>query len=268
MSFFSIVCRRALAPALLASLVASFPGLTLAQAESTTASKTVAAKPEDSKKYKFYFFYRDGAKSTKAADTQQLRALFQSTMQQVAEKAEPVEVNVADSTKQDLVKKYDVSRAPMPLVLAVAPNGAITRGLPGKFTEKDLLNAFASPALEKCLKTLQANKLVLLCVQNSRTSGNAAAMQGVKEFKADSRFGQATEIVTVDPADTAEQPMLKKFLVDPETKQAVTVFVAPPGSILGTYKGATDKQAMVATLTSAMSGCAGGCGPGGCGPAK
>ena len=31
--------------------------------------------------------------------------------------------------------RYDVSRAPMPLVLAIAPCGAITKAFTGKFTE-------------------------------------------------------------------------------------------------------------------------------------
>lgn len=118
------------------------------------------------------------------------------------------------------------------------------------------------------MKQLQDNKLVFLCVQNGKTKSNDAAMQGVRDFKADARFASATEIVTLDPADPAETSFLADLKIDPKTEEAVTVFLAPPGSAIAEYKGATDKAELAATLQKASSGsCAGGsCGPGGCPP--
>ena len=92
----------------------------------------------------------------------------------------------------------------MPLVLAIASNGAITGGFPTKFEERDLLSAFASPGAEKCLKALQEGKLVLLCVQNDSTTSNREALQGVEDLTADKRYANATEIVVLDPRDEAE----------------------------------------------------------------
>jgi hypothetical protein len=155
----------------------------------------------------------------------------------------------------------------MPLALAIAPNGAVTGGFPKNFTEDQLLGAVVSPGMQKALKALQGRKLVLLCVQNDSTRSNEAALKGVKEFKADPKFGQATEIVMVDPANAEESRLLKSFKVDPGIDEAVTVFLAPPGTPIATYRGATDKNMMMAKLTSTVSACAGGCGPGGCGPA-
>ena len=53
-----------------------------------------------------------------------------------------------------------MSRAPMPLVLAIAPNGAITGGFPTRFEEEQLLGAFATPGTQKVIKSLQEGKLV------------------------------------------------------------------------------------------------------------
>jgi len=150
-------------------------------------------------------------------------------------------------------------------VLAMAPNGAITGGFPTKFEEQQLLNAFVSPTTEKMIKHLQDGKLVFVCVQNDKTKSNDAAMRGVRDFKADVRFAGATEIVMLDPADSAEKSFLADMKIDPKTVEATTVFLGPPGVAIAEYKGATDKAEMAAALQKAGSGCAGGsCGPGGC----
>ena len=155
----------------------------------------------------------------------------------------------------------------MPLVLALAPNGAITGGFPGKFEEKQLLAAFASPATERCMKSLQDGKLVFLCIQNAKTKSNDAAMKGVNDFKADERFGHATTVITLDPTDKKEAAFLADLQVAPEITEATTVFLVPPGRPVAKYDGATDKQTLVDTLGKASTGCGpGGCCPGGCWP--
>ena len=130
----------------------------------------------------------------------------------------------------------------MPLVLAIAPNGAIMGGFPNKFTEEELLNAFGSPCTERCMKALQDGKLVFLCVQNSATNYNDEALEGVREFKADERFAKYTEVVMLDPSDTAETSFLADLKIDPKESEAVTAFLVPPGSVIAEFKGATNKD--------------------------
>ncbi len=223
---------------------------------------TAIRQAADAGKYLFLF-------SSKTDDDQTLamRKVFDKAMEKVADRAQSIAVNITDPSEKAVVAKFDLSRAPMPLVLAMAPNGAITGGFPTKFEEQQLLSAFTTPGTEKVMKHLQDGKLVFVCVQNGKTKSNDAAMQGVREFRADARFASATEIVMLDPADSAEASFLADLKVDAKTEEAVTLFMAPPGSAIGEYKGATDKAELVATLQKASSGCAGGqCGPGGCGP--
>jgi hypothetical protein len=157
----------------------------------------------------------------------------------------------------------------MPLALPMAPNGAITGGFPTKFDEKQLLGAFATPGTEKVMKSLQDGKLVFVCVQSDKTKSNDAAMQGVRDFKADNRFASATEIITLDPADKKEAGFLTDLKVSPDIAEATTVFVVPPGQAIGRFEGATSKDTLVELLSKASTGCGpGGCGPGGCGPRK
>ncbi len=232
------------------------------EAEKTGSGMAAMEKAAEAKKYLFALFRKEEDSQTSA-----MRAVLDEVLEEVADKANSVEVDVTASSERAIVDKFDLGRAPMPLVLAIAPNGAVTGGFPMEVDKEKLLHAFASQGMEKCLKQLQENKLVFLCVQNGKTKSNDEALKGVRDFKADARFAQATEIVMLDPTDTAEAGFLKDLQIDPKTETAVTVFLAPPGMPVAMYEGATAKDELVATLQKAGSACGpGGCGPGGCPP--
>ena len=214
-------------------------------------------------KYLFVFFYKDQGEQTRT-----MRKAFDAAMAEMADRAESITVYAAEPREKQIVDRLEVGRAPMPLVLAVAPNGAITRSYLTELDEQQLAEAFVSPCTARSLKALQQRKLVFVCVQSASTKLNDAAMQGVRAFQVDARYGQATEIVTLDPSDAAEAKFLSQLQVDPQTEEAVTVLLAPPGRPVATFRGATDKKTLVATVQKSVSGCGTGCGPKGCGPSK
>jgi len=169
------------------------------------------------------------------------------------------------AAEKEFVQKYGLANAPMPLVLAFAPNGAITGGFPAtQLTEQRLQDALVSSGMQKCLKALQEGKLVLVCVQNGSTKSNDAALQGVNDFKADAKFAKVTEIVKIDPTVAAEQKFLSQLKIDPKATEATTAVLAPPGRVLATFNGATEKKTMEAALQKASSGCGPGASSGCC----
>ncbi|MBL7039968.1 MAG: hypothetical protein ISR77_15125 [Pirellulaceae bacterium] len=217
-------------------------------------------------KYLFVFFWKENDRQT-----QTMYGVFKSAAPKIAESATAISVNTNDAREKPIVDRFGVSRAPMPLVLALAPNGAVTKGFPVRFTEEQLLHdAFVSPGTAKCLKALQDRKLVLLCVQNQGTQFSQAAMQGVMGFKSKAQLGSATEIVMVDPSDANEASFLQSLEVDPRTANAVTVLLAPPGRPVAKFVGPVNTDDIVAKVTASQSACGpGGCCPGGqCGPQK
>jgi len=216
-------------------------------------------------KYVFIFFWKENDESARS-----MYQVFQSATGKWTKSADSIGVQITDPNEKPVVDRFGLSRAPMPLVLALAPNGAVTKALPVKFTEQQLQQAFVSPCAARCLKAMQDRKLVLLCVQNQSTQSNQAAWKGVQDFKADPRFAQATEVVYLNPGDSAETTLLQGLQVDPRTPTAVTVLLAPPGGPIAKFTGAVTKDQIVAKVASAQSGpCASGkCGPGGCGPKK
>lgn len=217
-------------------------------------------------KYLFVFFWKE-----KSPQTDAMWDVLQAAMAKVTARAEVVAINVTDPAEEAMRTRFGIDRAPLPLVLVLAPNGAVTKGFPLKLTETQLLQAFVSPGTAECLKALQARKLVLLSVQRRSVYAQQASLQqGAADFAADARFAGATEVVSVDPADPAEAAFLQSLQVDPRSSTSVTVLLAPPGSVVGKFDGAFAKEQLVAKLQAAQSNpCAGGkCGPGGCSPKR
>ena len=207
-------------------------------------------------KYLFAFFYEKDDDATRAA-----RKTFDEAVKKITPEPESIAVDRTAAGEKEIVENFGVNRAPMPLVLAIAPNGAVTSGFKAAdLTEQRLRDAVASPAMQQCLKALQEQKLVFICLQNGQTKANAAAMKGVNEFRADPQFADATEIVKVDPADAKEAKLLAQLKADPKAKTANTAFLAPPGMVVTKVEGATSKASLEAALKKAAASCAPGSG--------
>jgi hypothetical protein len=217
-------------------------------------------------KYVFVFFWRE-----KNQQSDKAWSVFKPAADKLADSADVVSIQITNPAERQIVDRYGVSRAPMPLVLAIAPCGAITKGFTKTFDEKQLRTAFVSPCTELCLKALQGRKLVLVCVVDQANPQDPVMVpQAAEDFKADAKFARATEIVLVNARDDGEAALLRDFQIDPRAPMPVIVFLAPPGAMVGKFDRNATKQQLVAKLTSAQSGCCPGgkCGPGGCGPKK
>lgn len=213
-------------------------------------------------KYLFIFFYKELNEKTI-----HLQKVFDQATQKLAENAKSIKIKSTDPAEKPIIDKFNLKRSPMPFVLVLAPNGAITNGFIS-FSEEQLADSFASEGTTKCLKALQERKLVLLCLQNEQTLNNEDALRGVTDFKSDPRFTNATEIVVINPADNKEHKFLNQLSIDTHSNQAITALISPPAEIVGTYQGPTSKEKLLADLQKASSGCCGPgcCCPGGCCP--
>ncbi len=233
-----------------------------AQAPQPSPSKGLAAIDRAAKtnKYLFVFFFRQDDEETRT-----MRKVFDDAANALSAKADSVVVSVTDPSEAEMVTKFRISKASTPLALVLAPNAAVTGGFPQNFTKEQLLNAFVTPSMEQLLGAVQQGKLVVLCIQNGKTRGNSEAMNGVRAFKADKLYGEVTEIVMMDPGQAGERPFLAKLGIDKPIEEATTILVMPPGSVIGSFKGATDKNQLVATLTTALARFGGACKPGQCG---
>ena len=217
------------------------------------------------RKFAFVFFWKE-----KNPQTDRAWGVLQAAAGKMSDWADVVAVQNSDPAEKPLVDRFGTSRAPMPLVLAVAPCGAVTKAFTSAFDESKLRTALVSPGTQLCLKALQDRKLALLCVVGQAGPDGAEIPAAAQEFKADQRFGASSEIILISAGDEGEAGFLRELRVDTRAPAPFTVLVAPPGSVIGQFDVRATKDQMLAKLAAAQSNpCAGGkCGPGGCGPKK
>lgn len=241
---------------------------TTLQAQGPTGGQDALRQAAAEGKIAFVMFWKD-----RSVQTDQAWSALQSATRNLGAAVDVVAVGIQDPAERELVTRFDLTRAPMPLVMAIAPCGAITKAFTqtSQLTEDQLRAALVSPCTQLSLKALQDQKLVLLCVLDLKDASQPVTVPvGVRDFKADGRFGPATEVVLVNANDQREAGFLKELQVDSRTPKPFTLLMAPPGSVLGTFDARATKEQMVAQLAAAASNpCADGkCGPNGCAPRK
>lgn len=209
-----------------------------ASGEPTTAGEPALGK------YTLYMFHKTNDAST-AALAKEVTAFVQSAPDRAA--FAPVDVN--DPRHAAIVKQYDVARAPMPMVLAVAPNGAVTGAIPRKATAKDLEQLFVTPTMASCMKAMQSGRLAMVCV----CPGNeVVASQGVQEFIAQPLYKDRVEIVPCRLNDKAEAEFLKELKI---SAVGESVLFAPPGVLVGTFGPAATYNDFAAAMKEAGKCC-------------
>jgi hypothetical protein len=214
----------------------------------------------EAKQYLFVFVYEQEDDETRAA-----RKKFEAAVAKVTPAVKLVRVDRSLPEEKEIVEKFGLQTAPTPIVLAIAPNGAVTGSIKaGEIGEERLQAAVASTGLQQILKAVQEGRLGLVCLQNDQTKENDAAMKGVKEVKADAQFAEWTEVIKLDPSDPKEARLVAQLKVEPKTKKAATVVVAPPGVMVTRVDGATTLKSLKAALQKAAEGCSGS--PGCCSP--
>jgi len=214
---------------------------------SSKVQKTLQSSAEQ-RKFTFILFWRENNAATKAMHT-----TLQTELAARGETATFTTVQITDTAEKPVVDQFQVSRSPMPLALAIAPNGAVTGVFPEKVTREYIDASFATPRMTECMKAMQSNKLVLLCVQPQAT---AVAPRGVRDFQADPHFQQRTTVLTMLASDPAEKKFMAQLGIDPQQmKGPVTVFMAPPAVMVGKFTAEATKEQLAQKLSEAGKCC-------------
>ncbi|MGD9722647.1 MAG: hypothetical protein AB7O59_15045 [Pirellulales bacterium] len=215
---------------------------------SASSAQQVLDKSAEQQKYTFLLFYRE--------DNQATRVMAQTLKSGIAKRADRASicfVSVTDPAEQAVVKRFGVTRAPLPFALAVAPNGAITGLFSQKLVEANLDGAFVTPRMAECMKSMQDKKLVLVCVH---ASDRGVTPTAVKEFQADPEFKDRVAVISVQANDPTETQFLKQMEIVPaQTKTSTIVFLAPPAVLVGKFGATATKAEMAAALHKAGQCC-------------
>lgn len=199
----------------------------------------------EAKKHLYILFYGEDKEAAGTA-----RTSLEAIVAKMADVAQCVALDRDAPAQKALVEKYGLKAAPMPLVLVLAPNGAVTMGCLAQDMNEDKLRAgIVSPCQQQCLKALQDNKIVVVCAYDKTIAADDPSVKAVNDFHADAKYAQLTEVVKVDPADAAEEKFLKQLEVDPKTAMT-TIVLAPPRTLLKTFIGAVAKGEIEGALKS------------------
>jgi hypothetical protein len=234
-------------------------GVQLTAGESTAADSDVEAPPPSktqqamdsaskAQKFMFIVFWQE-----KGAEVDGLMAKVKALRQELPEHIAWAKVNVDDEAEATIIKRYNVSRAPMPMVLVVAPNGAITGGYAKELTDEQIDEALVTPTMMVCMKALQMRKLVLVRLH---TDGDTELPAGAADFVADPHYAKRTVVVPLDASDRAEARFLSDLQVDPDKEDVPAVaLLAPPGVLVAKFTANVAMQDMTARLHAAGKCC-------------
>lgn len=241
---FTLACLWSMGP----SVPANAQQVTTVRPPAASQAEVTLEQAAVERKYTFLVFYK-----ANDAATQTMVATLKEGLATRAESARTAYVQVGQPAEKALVDRFDVSRAPMPMTIAVAPNGAITGLFAQKLTAEGIENSFVTPTMTGCMKSLQAGKLVFVCVQDST---KAPAPVSLKEFQADPHFKDRLVTYSLLAADPAEAKFLKQMQIDGAKATGTTaVLLAPPGVLVGKFDAFASKDDIAAALARAGKCC-------------
>lgn len=230
------------------ALVVLTYGLASAQApvKPSRPQPTVNSEAVESK-YTFIVFYKQND-----ATTQAMSAAVKAEIAKYQGVATAKFIQVDDPAQKAIVAQYDVSRAPLPLTVAVAPNGAVTGMFPKKLPAEGIDGAFVTPTMMVTMKALQEGKLVLVTVGGSVPVPTPVA---VTAFQADPHFNERLMTVSMAAADPQEAKFIAQMKIADTVLETQTVLLAPPGVLVGKFNATASKEVVAAALAKAGKCC-------------
>jgi hypothetical protein len=232
--------------ALLATIVSLVA--TAAYCQQPSPAEQTLANNAEAGRYTLLVFYKQEGPATQSM----LQAVKQHTSSRTDE-ASVILVPVGHPSEKRLVEKLGISRAPMPLCVVMAANGAVTGLFQKAPSAQEVANAFVTPTMLHCMKAMQDGKIVLISVERNGDGTPAAAVTG---FQADPHYQNRVATVSFNPADPRETDFLKQLDLDADNKGAIaTILLAPPGVLVGKYKANASHAEMAEELAAAGKCC-------------
>jgi hypothetical protein len=232
-----------------------------AQSEATPKSAKEAMKTsQDTKQYLFLLFY-----DKKDSLYDQMKEAVNNFTNRTDQKIFTYEASTSSGVDRDLITRYKIDRAPMPLLMIFGPNGAVLGGFPKSVTADKLARSLVPPLTMDILKSIQQQKMAVVLLQNSKTKFNAESSKTANDLVYDKRLLGSAEVIKADPSDPKNRDFLVNAKILGAVANATIILIAPPGIVAGVFQGDATKESIISSLSSSEGACSGGkCGPGGC----
>ncbi|MEE9391757.1 MAG: hypothetical protein V3W41_04545 [Planctomycetota bacterium] len=201
-------------------------------------------------------------------DAETLDADLLESLREVAadpkHKAEFQAVDLTLSGQAPVIRKLDLARMPMPVVMVIAPSGAITKTIladeDGDFDLDELDTAFIGPAHAKVLEAFQAGKLVIVDMRAlaSYAHDPMENVTGIEALFADAEASANLARVNIGAEQAKGSDFFEQFRFGPDFDVALAqgtlialpcptaLVLAPPGTELGRLTGKVTKDLLLA----------------------
>ena len=217
-----------------------------AWSQQPSAGEQALGKASQANQFTFILFFRGQDARTDA--------MHRSLTAQAEKRTDVLVTSIAvsDNNESRLIERFDAKRLPLPAVVAIAPNNAVTGVFPQRFSQAEFNSAIVSPGYANCVKALQDDQLVLLCIH---PAGTQATPTGVAEFQNHVTFGKRTQVVNISASDAAEAGTLSDLSVRADISSPTVIFMAPPGVMVGKFDDRVTASALAAKLAKAGQCC-------------
>lgn len=198
--------------------------------------------------FTFIVFYKDNT-----PPTQNMLQVVQQSIAGNPQQAILTTASMASPQGQALAEQFQVSRAPMPMTVAVAPNGAVTGLFPRQVAKANIDAAIVPPVMMECMKELQDQKLVFVCLTKSE---QAAVPAGVRALQLDPMFKDRMALIGLNVEDTSEARLMQQLKVDAGQVQGpYAALIAPPGVLVGHFSATSTADQIAAAIHKAGKCC-------------
>lgn len=209
------------------------------QALAATLTETIKASAEQGK-YTYVMFYR-----ANDAATRQMSSAIGRQVAKTQQQTNWVKVSVNDKSAAEVVNRYDASRLPMPTVIGLAPNGAVTGIFQLKVNSQQLGNAILTPKYSEMVKKLQEQKIAVVCLQ---PGGGNTVPAGITQLEADANLKTHVVRITASADDVRERRFFERMRVKTDIQEPAVLVFAPPGVFVGRFNANVSGQQLASAI--------------------
>ncbi len=165
-----------------------------------------------------------------------------------------IEINRSDDENTEILKQYRLTSIPIPMILALNPNGVISGAIqPSRATLESLVALVPSPKKAEVMKALSGGNAVFITASHKgmTTLGTVSDSCAIACQK-----GQGKAVcIKIDMNDEDESAFIKELKIDTSSAEPVTIVANPKGQIAAQFTGPVKVDDLVQATTKTIGGC-------------